>query len=83
MHSIHSLKITSRPAPHRKSDTARVSAHRRRTRAQVRIREVLVIERKHGRRRGPGPAKGGSRQLAVLGVVLVVVLAVVAFALTR
>ena len=42
-----------------------------------------VIERKHGRRRGPGPAKGGSLQLAVLGVVLAVVLAVVAIALTR
>ncbi|WP_189337464.1 hypothetical protein [Arthrobacter sp. AFG7.2] len=42
-----------------------------------------VVDRKHGRRRGPGPAKGGSRKLAILGVFLLVVLAVAAFALTR
>lgn len=38
---------------------------------------------KHGRRRGPGPATGGGKQLAILGTVLLIVLAVAAFALTR
>ncbi|WP_256248102.1 hypothetical protein [Pseudarthrobacter sp. R1] len=41
------------------------------------------VIRKHGRRRGPGPAQGGGRQLAILGTVLLIVLAVAAFALTR
>ncbi|MDR6790996.1 hypothetical protein [Pseudarthrobacter oxydans] len=41
-----------------------------------------AMDRKHGRRRGPGPAKG-SRRLAVLVVFVLVVLAVAAFALTR
>lgn len=42
-----------------------------------------AITPKHGRRRGPGPAKGGGKKLALLGVFLVIVLAVAAFALTR
>ncbi|MFB9404964.1 MULTISPECIES: hypothetical protein [Pseudarthrobacter] len=42
-----------------------------------------AMNRKHGRRRGPGPAKGSRRQLAVLGIFVLVVLAVAAFALTR
>ncbi|WP_163167248.1 hypothetical protein [Arthrobacter sp. Alg241-R88] len=42
------------------------------------------VIRKHGRRRGPGPAQGGGKQLAILGtVVLLIVLAVAALALTR
>ncbi|WP_156507382.1 hypothetical protein [Arthrobacter sp. OY3WO11] len=41
------------------------------------------VNRKRGRRRGPGPAKGSRRQLAVLGVVILLVLAVAAFVLTR
>ncbi|MGF9648083.1 hypothetical protein AAIH32_08925 [Pseudarthrobacter oxydans] len=41
------------------------------------------VIRKHGRRRGPGPAQGGGKQFAILGTVLLIVLAVAAFALTR
>ncbi|WP_199775264.1 hypothetical protein [Arthrobacter sp. PGP41] len=42
-----------------------------------------VIERKHGRRRGPGPAKGGRPPLVILGVVLLVVLVLAAYVLMR
>ncbi|MDF2048444.1 MULTISPECIES: hypothetical protein [unclassified Arthrobacter] len=43
-----------------------------------------VIERRHGRRRGPGPAKGNGQPLAVLGVVVLMIAALVtAYALMR
>ena len=42
-----------------------------------------VIEGKHGRRRGPGPAKGGRQSLVVFGAVSVVVLVLGAYFLMR
>lgn len=42
-----------------------------------------VIERKHGRRRGPGPAKGGRPPLVILGVLSAVALVLAAYFLMR
>ncbi|UEL27757.1 hypothetical protein [Pseudarthrobacter sp. L1SW] len=38
-----------------------------------------AIERKHGRRRGPGPATGGRRPVVILAAVLVLAAALAAY----
>ncbi|MDQ0000549.1 hypothetical protein J2W15_004069 [Pseudarthrobacter sulfonivorans] len=42
-----------------------------------------VIERRHGRRRSPTPVKRGFPRVALLSLVLLVGVAIIAFALTR